>query len=64
MRTRWVRAHHPSMGDYDAINEHNAAVTRAAGWSELTGTPDQVRWAITRGPEQTREVRRRAGHGA
>ncbi|MRH93319.1 hypothetical protein GFY24_38900 [Nocardia sp. SYP-A9097] len=35
------------MGDYDAINEHNAARAHAEDWPELTGSPDQVRWAIT-----------------
>ncbi|WP_306358532.1 MULTISPECIES: hypothetical protein [unclassified Nocardia] len=35
------------MGDYDAINAHNAAKARAAGWPELTGSPGQVGWATT-----------------
>ncbi|MEV6071844.1 hypothetical protein AB0L82_35345 [Nocardia sp. NPDC052001] len=35
------------MGDYDAINERNAALACAAGWPELTGKPTQVPWAIT-----------------
>ncbi|WP_155980760.1 hypothetical protein [Nocardia sp. CNY236] len=35
------------MGEYDAINAHNAAKARAAGWSEPTGSPGQVSWATT-----------------
>ncbi|MEU4345586.1 hypothetical protein AB0H00_30770 [Nocardia sp. NPDC023852] len=35
------------MGDYDAVNAHNAAKARAAGWPELTGSPSQVSWATT-----------------
>ncbi|WP_028478862.1 hypothetical protein [Nocardia sp. CNY236] len=35
------------MGEYDAINAHNAAKARSAGWPELTGSPGQVGWATT-----------------
>ncbi|WP_433635507.1 hypothetical protein [Nocardia sp. CA-120079] len=35
------------MGDYDAVNAHNAAKARAAGWPELTGSPGQLGWAST-----------------
>ncbi|GAB2683271.1 hypothetical protein [Nocardia goodfellowii] len=35
------------MGKYDAINAHNTARARAAGWPELTGTAEQLGWANT-----------------
>ncbi|MEU7769327.1 hypothetical protein AB0B25_30145 [Nocardia sp. NPDC049190] len=44
------------MGTHDAANAANAEAARAAGWPELTGSDQQIQWAISIRANKVREL--------